>query len=162
MLISDPMLVFDLALLFQVGFSLHTMRYSMFTSQVKSNIFPIFLLYFPFFSNNEGRDSAWYQFQQKDILIPLKALYTLSNELNSFLFPFTVSKTFTSSFLWWFILMHLLRSRTIFIISLYSINVWILIQSFLHAFVDACTASVDPQLQHILLIGGPGVKNDFF
>ena len=86
------------------------MYYSTFTSQVKSDFFPSFFLYFalPTFSVKDGSASAWYKFQapfsfvllvlslnipivQKNIPILLKALYLLPHKLNfqdiSYLFP---------------------------------------------------------------------------
>ena len=86
---------------------------------------------------------------REEFSYPLKALYTSSDELDFFVFPFT--KIFTFYLLWWFILMCLLRSKTIFIISLCLSNEWILKQSLLHAFADTYTVSVDCPLQHILL-----------
>ena len=73
-----------------------------------------------------------------------------TNSIHRSIFP--LSKTLTIHFFRWFILIHLERSKNnIFIISLCFSNVWILIRSFILAFTDAPTASVDSTLQYILL-----------
>ena len=64
MILPTPLLVVEFSIqvvIFQVGISLFRLCYSTFTSQVKSDFFPILFLYFsfPIFSDKEGSDSAW-------------------------------------------------------------------------------------------------------
>lgn len=67
-----------------------------------------------------------------------------------------------SYFLRWFLLLHLLRSRKIFTISLCLSTMKILTRSLLHAFTDSCIDSVDHPLLYILLKLSPICNHRFF